>query len=147
MGTRSLTHVYQHNDPTPILTLYRQYDGYPEGHGQILADFLSGRNLVNGFTPDDVTSGNFNGMGCLAAQLVAHLKEGIGGIYVERPAADELGEEFIYSVFPSAQGHILLRVECGLDGEVIWQGLPEEFDTDLIEKRHNELHYDLQQYE
>jgi len=31
MGTRSLTHVY--HDDKVILTLYRQFDGYPEGLG------------------------------------------------------------------------------------------------------------------
>ena len=38
MGTRSLTFVYEDNKP--IVNMYRQFDGYPEGHGQELADFL-----------------------------------------------------------------------------------------------------------
>ena len=44
MGTRSLTFVYE--DKTPILNMYRQFDGYPSGHGQELADFLLSGKMV-----------------------------------------------------------------------------------------------------
>ena len=40
MGTRSLTFVYNDNKK-PIINLYRQYDGYPSGHGAELAEFLA----------------------------------------------------------------------------------------------------------
>ena len=39
MGTRSLTFVY--DEDTPLINMYRQYDGYPSGHGAELADFLN----------------------------------------------------------------------------------------------------------
>lgn len=40
MGTRSLTvFIDEHNDKE-IVVMYRQMDGYPEGHGQDLVDFL-----------------------------------------------------------------------------------------------------------
>jgi hypothetical protein len=38
MGTRSLTFVYEENKP--VVNMYRQYDGYIEGHGRELAEFL-----------------------------------------------------------------------------------------------------------
>jgi hypothetical protein len=65
-------------------------DGYPTGHGQELVDFFDGLTLVNGLGIGD-NSKTANGMGCLAAQLVAHFKEGAGGIYIEpsNRAADE----------------------------------------------------------
>ena len=51
-------------------------DGYPDGHGQELADFLTGFQVVNGIGGDDEI--NYpklaNGLGCLAAQTIAHLK-------------------------------------------------------------------------
>ncbi len=47
MGTRALTFVYE--GETPIINLYRQYDGYPAGHGAELAEFLEGYTVVNGF--------------------------------------------------------------------------------------------------
>ena len=36
MGTRSLIHFYAGElTGTPILTVYRQYDGYPDGTGAV----------------------------------------------------------------------------------------------------------------
>ena len=46
MGTRSLTYVY--DGQTPIMCMYRQYDGYLSGHGQELANFLNELTLGNG---------------------------------------------------------------------------------------------------
>ena len=34
MGTRSLTFVYEGDKP--FVNMYRQFDGYPSGHGQEL---------------------------------------------------------------------------------------------------------------
>ena len=79
MGTRSLTYVYEDN--TPIICMYRQYDGYMSGHGQELAEFLAPFTVVNGLGMGD-NAGIANGMGCLAAQLVAHFKVGAGQFYL-----------------------------------------------------------------
>ena len=39
MGTRSLTYVYDdYSVNTPIMCMYRQYDGYPTGHGAELSE-------------------------------------------------------------------------------------------------------------
>jgi len=81
MGTRSNTVVI--NNGVKILNLYRQYDGYPSGHGKELAAFLEPLTLVNGYGPDAVNQAN--GMGCLAAQLVANFKNGVGGFYIDNP--------------------------------------------------------------
>jgi hypothetical protein len=70
MGTRSLTFVY--DGDKPIINMYRQYDGYPSGHGSELADFLKGFEIVNGH--GEVKPKIANGMGCLAAQLIANFK-------------------------------------------------------------------------
>ena len=90
MGTRSLTYIEEsyetaiadeennnevHETKQNILCMYRQYDGYLSGHGAELAEFLQGFNIVNGIrlgTPKRTA----NGMGCLAAQLIAHFKDG-----------------------------------------------------------------------
>jgi len=84
MGTRSLTRVIE--DGETLVTMYRQYDGYPEGHGKDLAKFLKPIRMVNGI--DVGVDGSkvqiANGAGCLAAQLVGHFKKkfGVGGIYI-----------------------------------------------------------------
>ena len=106
MGTRSLTHVietYKHNGKKKkqtLLTMYRQYDGYPSGHGSDLVGFLEGSRVVNGYSTSDTESEKrvFNGAGCLAAQLVAHFKKGIGGFYLHRPNAKGCGEEYTYEI-------------------------------------------------
>ena len=52
MGTRSLTFVYEKYGQIqkPVVNMYRQFDGYPKGHGAELAEFLNGGRLVNGLS-------------------------------------------------------------------------------------------------
>jgi hypothetical protein len=105
MGTRSLTHVIEtwKDDKTGkqkkqcLMTMYRQYDGYPTGMGNDLAEFLKEGKVVNGIGMNE-TQRVFNGAGCLAAQLVAHFKEGAGGFYLHKPMSKNCGEEYTYEV-------------------------------------------------
>ena len=104
MGTRSLTRVIEtYRDEkkdkqvkVTLVNMYRQYDGYPEGHGTELADFLKGGKVVNGIGGDDTNV--FNGAGCLAAQMIAYFKDGAGGIYIEPITAKNCGQEYEYEV-------------------------------------------------
>lgn len=104
MGTRSLTtfiETYTERETgkkrkNEIVTMYRQYDGYPTGHGIELAEFLAGGKLVNGISISD-TGIVFNGMGCLSAQVIAHFKDGAGGFYLQRGNKDS-GEDYRYQV-------------------------------------------------
>ena len=96
MGTRSLTFVYD-TDGDAIINLYRQYDGYPSGHGRELADFICPFTIVNGFGRE--TANIANGMGCLAAQLVAHFKDGVGQFYLHSVEAKDCGQDYEYHVY------------------------------------------------
>ncbi len=103
MGTRSLTtfiEVYTNDEgkqkKNEVVTMYRQYDGYPDGHGVQLAEFLSKGKVVNGMGLEDGGL-MFNGIGCLAAQVVSEFKNGGGGIYLQRPNKNS-GEEYRYHV-------------------------------------------------
>lgn len=107
MGTRSLTKVIEtYKEPKTskqvkqiLINMYRQYDGYPSGMGMDLAEFLSGAKVVNGLSMDDINSKLvFNGVGCLAAQLVAHFKNGAGNIYIEPTTAKDCGQEYEYEI-------------------------------------------------
>lgn len=106
MGTRSLTIVVpgkgEHRSRTHIgdswICMYRQFDGYPEGHGQELADFLKDTAIVNGMSLTE-TRTIFNGMDCLAASIIAKFKYGPGGIYLSSYKNSARGEEYIYIVF------------------------------------------------
>ena len=93
MGTRSMTIVMDGNDE--LVRIYRQMDGYPEGHGMDLAR-LCDLKMVNGFGGDKKVA---NGMGCLAAQIIAGLKDGPGGIYIEK-CGGEISDwvEYVYIV-------------------------------------------------
>ena len=97
MGTRSLTYVY--NGETPIVCMYRHFDGYPTGHGLELAEFLNRGRLVNGLNIRDKTI-VFNGMGCLAAQMIAHFKQSPGGFYIHPVDMNQdCWQEYEYHVY------------------------------------------------
>lgn len=110
MGTRSTTHVYELGTKTspsalkrlkPILSIYRQFDGYPSGHGADLAIFLDGMKVVNGIG-SDTPAKTANGAGCLAAQLVKALKTGIGGVYI---TTHDDTQCYDYHVYVRAERH------------------------------------------
>ena len=95
MGTRSLTFVYDGEEA--IVNMYRQYDGYPSGHGAELAQFLSKGRLIYGLTGKETTQ--FNGMGCLAAQMVAEFKDGPGQFYLYPTSAKDCGQDYEYHIY------------------------------------------------
>jgi hypothetical protein len=95
MGTRSLTFVY--DGDKPIVNMYRQFDGYPTGHGQELAEFLLSGKMVNGYSDKDTKQ--FNGMGCLAAQMIAHFKQSVGGFYIHSVDSTDCWQDYEYHVY------------------------------------------------
>jgi hypothetical protein len=132
MGTRALTFVY--DGDKPIVNLYRQYDGYPSGHGRELAEFLDGFKVVNGIGRE--TTRIANGMGCLAAQVVAHFKDSVGGFYIHSVDSTECGQDYEYHVYQKDK-ELRVRVTdrgCNLFGltmsdtnEGIFDGTATEF--------------------
>ena len=141
MGTRSLTFVYDGDEA--IINMYRQYDGYPTGHGAELAKFLTPFNMVNGIPVGD-TRKIANGMGCLAAQLVSHFKAGEAGqFYLYPTSAVDCGQDYEYHIYKDEQG---LRVRitdrgCNMFGltmsdknDAIFDGTLAEFAEYCTEK-------------
>ena len=122
MGTRSLTFVYDDYTQTPICCMYRQMDGYPSGHGKDLHGFLAPIKMVNGLSLSgkEVVA---NGMGCLAAQMVAHFKEGPGGIYLQFPDVEN-SEEYDYHI-RCIDGKLHVWVDG--NGEALFKGDLEDF--------------------
>jgi hypothetical protein len=96
MGTRSLTFVYDENRQV-IINMYRQFDGYISGHGTELAEFLTSGKIVQGYS--DSTAAEFNGMGCLAAQMIARFKKGVGGFYLHPASEIDCGQDYEYHVY------------------------------------------------
>jgi hypothetical protein len=111
MGTRSLTFVY--DGDKPLINMYRQFDGYPSGHGAELAEFLNGFDIVNGY--GEVKPKLANGMGCLAAQMIANFKQSVGGFYIHAVTDTDCWQDYEYHVFEN-------RVVVKNPTEVIFEG-------------------------
>ena len=111
MGTRSLTTFKEDHTDEEIVVLYRQMDGYPEGHGIDLFRFLNNMNMVNGMSPEEKRKPS-NGMSCLAAQMVSYFKEEPGGFYLYRADTRDVGEEYVYTIYvENAHKNIMIKVE------------------------------------
>jgi hypothetical protein len=96
MGTRSTVKFYdEHNQKTPILSVYQQFDGYISGVGHDLAKFLKTKTIINGIRGETMEAGYANGMGCLAAQYVKDSKDRIGGFCLTTP---DDSQEYDYEV-------------------------------------------------
>jgi hypothetical protein len=137
MSTRSLTIVRKNNnrDSDRIITMYRQSDGYPSGHGKDLADFLSKIKMVNGISMERESIAN--GVACLAAQIVAHFKTEPGGIYLhagsDEDAPGAYSEEYTYEVFADTfkpQDGITMIVKDG--ATELFAGKPTEYEAWLL---------------
>lgn len=136
MGTRSLTFVY--DGETPIINMYRQYDGYPTGHGAELAEFLSQfAAITNGIAVGE-TRRTANGMGCLAAQLVSNFKgSDPGQFYLYNPTMSDCGQDYEYHVYQDADNLLRVRIidrGCNMFGltmsdknEFLFDGTVAEF--------------------
>lgn len=149
MGTRSTTRFCQEGKGNKtgkcIGAIYRQYDGYPEGHGNDLAACLKGRVIVNGFQ-GQTTKEAFNGMTCLGAYVIGKLKgDQIGNIYL----TDEKDrQEYNYIVYPgkpvapsetNRTGGRTIMIRCEFaDGHILFDGPADDFDgkkiSELAEK-------------
>lgn len=137
MGTRSMTIFMDGN--SELCRLYRQYDGYPDGHGLELAKACD-RRITNGITALDSKSAytTANGMGELAALAIMTLKAANerGNVYLEATGRDISDwAEYVY-VVRGSEGNFP-TIECSTktgpwpnvqtsDGHV-FTGLPSQW--------------------
>ena len=126
MGTRSLTYVYV--EDTPIMCMYRQFDGYPSGHGVELAEFLTQIEMGNGISGSPELFSFANGMGCLAAQMIVNFKKSPGGFYIYPVELDQAcWQEYEYHVY---DGIVIVKNPT----EVIFEGSYDEFMSFCYDK-------------
>lgn len=119
MTVSSLTLIYDKNERA-FVNMYRQFDGYPEVHGRELAIFLNSFDaIVNGYRPGDLRK-IADGMECLAAQMISHLKKGVGGYYLRHPDDINCGQTYVYHIFKN-------RIEVFVNGENDFVGNVNEF--------------------
>ena len=127
MSTRCLTFVKDDTNRI-ILNMYRQCDGYPSGIGTGLYEFLKDIKMVNGIVPGSEKIAN--GAGCLAAQIVAHFKDGPGGVYLHHPSSTDCGQGYEYHITAGSSGITVKVMEAGWSGhraKKLYQGDVEGF--------------------
>jgi len=126
MGTRSLTTFNDEWKNEEIAVVYRQYDGYPQGHGRELFEFLNEMVVVNGIgfnNPPKVA----NGMDCLAAQVISHFKGNeVGGIYLHKSGTRDIGEQYIYTIYFSEKT-LMIKMSNTYDENESFDGTIKEF--------------------
>ena len=113
-----------------IVDIYHHWDGYPEGLGVTLAYYLEEKKITNGLSSKDNEDLIFNGMGCLAASLVAYLKDGPGDVYIE-PRESHGWIDYQYYIWGDTNKDIWISIFS--EGECIFVGLPvqliDKYDT------------------
>ena len=145
MGTRGLTKVFDENGEQ-LINLYRQYDSYPTGHGAELAEFLSSGRMVNGLNGIGKVK-QFNGAGCLAAQLVTHFKQSAGGFYIYPVTTEDCGQDYEYEIH-TADGELRIKIiDCGCNMfgltqsntyKTIFEGNLKQFEKYCSTERYDE---------
>lgn len=130
MGTRSITRVHDAGkDSRVILAVYRHMDGYFEGMGAELTAFLTDMTVVNGINLGIDLKKSANGMSCLAAQLVAHFKTGIGGIYI---CDINQEEEFNYDIYIVGDNQLVLEGHGDNKDKILFGNNSIDLDYDKI---------------
>jgi hypothetical protein len=84
MSTSASVIIYEEENNHPLTQIYFTQDGFPHSLGTKLCDLIKNIKIVNGLT-DTNKKNSANGMGCLAAQIVAHFKTCPGNVYIWKP--------------------------------------------------------------
>lgn len=137
MATRALINIVERQEgrsfsktlpSTAIHTqIYKHYDGYPERLGVTLASYLKGYDIRNG-VPNEYQGPIANGIGCLSAQLVCHLKDEPGNVYLQPPSNIDM-EDYVYYIWVKENSRIMISI-FDYEEECIYVGDCES----LIEK-------------
>ena len=130
MGTRS-TIAFIERRKTAVSTqdveyvrIYQQFDGYLEGVGIELAEWLSHKKIINGFGAGQTMEKGFcNGVGCMAAQFIHDFKTQIGNLYITTNVGFE---DYNYKVIVE-DDKITLEVYYWNDKLPLFTGTPKEF--------------------
>lgn len=109
MGTRSLIRFkerYPDGETKTLVTIYQQFDGYLNGVGKELAEFLLQKKIINGISSSLQYIDYFyaNGPGCLAAQFISKFKTEVGGLYIYPEDCEE--QDYNYDVILDYQKYI-----------------------------------------
>jgi len=152
MGTRSLIRVIPRQEGVAydkghemikksILNMYQQYDGSPRFVGVELAEFVNPIKIINGISGSIKVGEYANGPGCLAAQIVQEFKKDVGYTYLYATQGDigDLGEEYIYTLYPKEGEPTYISIYDVYKEECIFVGtadkLIDKYKPKTIENR------------
>ena len=113
-----------------VVEIYHHWDGYPEGLGVKLASYLDDKSIVNGLGSKDNEDIVFNGVGCMAASIVAQLKDGPGNVYIE-DRGSHAWIDYEYFIWGDTDKEIWISIFE--DSECIFVGKPRQ----LLKKYYN----------
>ena len=113
-----------------VVEIYHHWDGYPEGLGVKLASYLDDKSIVNGLGGKDNEDIVFNGIGCMAASIVAQLKDGPGNVYIE-DRGSHAWIDYEYFIWGDTDKEIWISIFE--DSECIFVGKPRQ----LLKKYYN----------
>jgi len=109
-----------------MVSIYHHFDGYPEYLGVTLANYLEGKKIVNGLSADR-DAPVFNGLGCMAASIIAELKEEAGNVYIEDPERPSGWIDYEYYIWGDYGKDIWISI---FDGDLcIFVGKPRQLQT------------------
>ena len=133
MGTRATIKIAKREEGVSfsekpekfMVSIYHHFDGYPEYLGVTLANYLEDKKIVNGLGEDRDTV--FNGLGCMAASIIAELKEEAGNVYIEDPERPSSWLDFEYYIWGDTGKDIWISIFDG--DECIFVGKPDKLQT------------------
>ena len=137
MATRAKIHIARREEgvsfseiPEKVMvSIYNHFDGYPEGLGVTLASYLEDKKITNGLGKDRYSV--FNGLGCMAASIIAELKDEAGQIYIEDPERPHGWIDYEYYVWGDDNKDIWISIfdnsNCIFVGKP--QQLLDKYDT------------------
>ena len=122
MGTSAAIRFKCKEDNSILVNVYHHYDGYIEGVGHDLAEFLLSKKIVNGITAFDDMNAIANGFGCLIAQYISNVKEGPGDVYI---CPQDFKGDYNYDVvYNDWKDEIYIKVTHY--DKVLFEGSPKE---------------------
>ena len=133
MGTRATIKIAKREEGVSfsekpdkfMVSIYHHFDGYPEYLGVTLANYLDGKKIVNGLGEDRDTV--FNGLGCMAASIIAELKEEAGNVYIENLEHPSGWIDYEYYIWGDTGKDIWISIFDG--DECIFVGKPDKLQT------------------
>ena len=114
MGTRSTIKFIEKVKEKEFVyaVIYQQYDGYIEGVGYELCQWLMGKRMINGIGYGQYNDKYVNGVGCLVAKFIRDFKNETGGLYLIPFEGEK--EDYNYEVIISYDYLSVGRTEDGI---------------------------------